>query len=308
MQRNAGRRLLSLLCAVVLLSLLLPTDSFAAVGDVAGDYYSTDIVTLVNRTPIDSINVGGRTLICAEDMAYHGFTVVWDGTARTLKVAKGGSDFSGGKRTTNSNLPVGTRMGSYYYTDIVTYLDGKVIESFNTGGRTFICAEDMASFGYAVAWNASDRTLTVDNEKRPPSVSAPNTTLKYDGKTTDVSMLYSDKSGLGFYTNSADGICVSWCATNQSGKTINYYTCYFTMYNPVGDLAYDQISGKATKSVKVVGPIKNGDSLLLSSDIIGYSAVCSKIVLDKIYLEYADGTTETVVYGYAGYETAWHKY
>ncbi|MBQ7697599.1 MAG: Ig-like domain-containing protein [Paludibacteraceae bacterium] len=158
---------MSCLLATILFVLLLPHGTLAAVGDVAGNYYSTDIVTIVNRTPINSMNVGGRTLICAEDMAYHGFTVVWDETARTLKVAKGGTDLSGGKQVIASPLPVGARMGSYYYTDIVTYLDEKAIDSYNTGGRTYFCAEDMSAFGYSVTWDGTARTLTVDTPDLP---------------------------------------------------------------------------------------------------------------------------------------------
>lgn len=98
--------------------------------------------------------------------------------------------------------------------------------------------------------------------------------------------------------NSVSGVTVSWIATNQSGKTINYYTCYITMYNPVGDKAYDEITGKSTIKVRTVGPVANGHSLMLY-DLIGYSGFCSRVVIDKVYLEYADGTSEMVSYGYS---------
>ena len=80
------------------------------------------------------------------------------------------------------------------------------------------------------------------------------------------------------------------------------------MYNPVGDLAYDQITNRATVTCKTVGPVANGDSLMLTNALIGYTGVCSKIVMDKIYLEYADGSTEMVTYGYSGGETVWNEY
>jgi hypothetical protein len=79
------------------------------------------------------------------------------------------------------------------------------------------------------------------------------------------------------------------------------------MYNSVGDLAYDSITKKATASVKTVGPVPAGDSLLCDH-VIGYSSVCSKVVLTQIYLEYADGTTEMVPYGYSAQKTLWNKY
>ena len=143
---------------------------------------------------------------------------------------------------------------------------------------------------------------------KQPSISAPTTIARSGNQTMNLSIFYRDHSGFGFYQNSAGGICVGWCATNLSGKTINYYTCYITMYNSVGDLAYDSTTGKATRTVKTVGPLANGDSLLLHDDIIGYAPSCSKIVMDKVYLEYSDGTSEMVPYGYAGYETLYNKY
>lgn len=142
---------------------------------------------------------------------------------------------------------------------------------------------------------SASKTITV---LKRPSIGAP---------LTD-STLFKDGVFLGFYTDSVGGVHVSWKATNLSGKTINYYTCYITMYNPVGDLAYDQIGLEATKTIKIVGPVAPGETLLLFDNLIGYSAVCDTIVMDKIYLEYADGTTEMVQYGYSGGETAWNQY
>lgn len=159
----------------------------------------------------------------------------------------------------------------------------------------------------ATSQNGKSARCTVNVVKRP-SISAPTPVITYGNETVDTTALFSDGSGLGFYTNSADGVCVSWGATNQSGKTVNYYTCYITMYNPVGDLAYDQITNRATVTCKTVGPVANGDSLMLTNALIGYTGVCSKIVMDKIYLEYADGSTEMVTYGYSGGETVWNEY
>jgi len=132
------------------------------VGKVAGDYYYTDIVTTVNGTPIEAINIGGMTLINVEDLRTHGFSVVWDGGARTLRAARSNTaPVTGGAATPSTSGTVGARLGSYYYTDIVTYLDGYAINGYNTDGRTFICAEDMRYYGYSVIWNENARTLTV---------------------------------------------------------------------------------------------------------------------------------------------------
>ncbi len=50
--------------------------SAAVPGTAAGSYYYTDIVTYLWNTPVNSINIGGVTLIDAESMSYYGFTVI----------------------------------------------------------------------------------------------------------------------------------------------------------------------------------------------------------------------------------------
>ncbi|MBQ9459155.1 MAG: hypothetical protein IJU66_04400 [Oscillospiraceae bacterium] len=131
------------------------------VGKPAGDYFFTDIVTTVNGTRIDAINVGGMTLINVEDLSTHGFTVVWNEKERTLRAAKSSDAPLGGSEAASPSGKVGAKLGVYYYTDIVTYLDGYAVNAYNTGGRTYICAEDMRAYGYSVIWDGEARTLTV---------------------------------------------------------------------------------------------------------------------------------------------------
>ena len=58
---------------VLLIALIIPTNAFAKSGDIAGVYYSTDIKTMLNGYEIDAINIGGQTLINAEDMHFYSF-------------------------------------------------------------------------------------------------------------------------------------------------------------------------------------------------------------------------------------------
>nr|MBQ4318070.1 hypothetical protein [Clostridia bacterium] len=55
-------------------------------GQVAGNYYSTDIVTTLNGTPIESYNLGGRTVIVAEEMLKFGYSVVWHPDEKMLTI------------------------------------------------------------------------------------------------------------------------------------------------------------------------------------------------------------------------------
>lgn len=103
--------------------------------------------------------------------------------------------------------------------------------------------------------------------------------------------------GFCYYKNSANGIKVCWGGENLSGKTINYYTVTIYFYNSVGDPAYSEITGKSSKTVKFVGPVKpNGDLLIYG--IVDYVPVCSKVLIGEITVEYSDGTSDTGWYGW----------
>lgn len=122
--------------------------------------------------------------------------------------------------------------------------------------------------------------------------------------TTRIGVPYSTDSsyslvlgGFGFTVNSVNGIKFLWKADNNSNKTINYYTVTLYFYNAVGDPAYDEITGKCTKTVKYVGPVQPNSQLLIYN-IVGYVPACSKIVVGDITLDYSDGTSETGWYGY----------
>ena len=114
----------------------------------------------------------------------------------------------------------------------------------------------------------------------------------------DMRTLIDAPSLFAFDTNSADGVRIALMANYKGSKTINYYTVNFSAYNSVGDPVVDEISGKSKFSIKSVGPVKTGESICLY-DIFAYSAVCSKIVVDSINIQYADGSTVTGTYPYS---------
>lgn len=139
----------------------------AAPGDVAGEYFSTKIGTFLNGCEIDSINIGGQTLISAEAMHYYSFNVVWDESERTLRIDSVPHAVNGSAPyIKKSNYPDGMVLGNYYETDIVTYLDGKPITAYNIGGRTYVHAEEMRNFGYEVIWDEADRNLFIKSPDR----------------------------------------------------------------------------------------------------------------------------------------------
>lgn len=151
-----------IIITVIMVLSLLSVKAYARSGDIAGVYYSTDIVTTLNGVEIDAINIGGQTLISAEDMHYYGFNVLWDPASRELRItSKKYADRGIPPEVTRNNQVSGTVLGNYYETDIITYLNNKTITSYNVGGRIYIHAEETRSHGFDAIWNKDDRTLTV---------------------------------------------------------------------------------------------------------------------------------------------------
>lgn len=147
--------------------LLCGADSYAAVGDVAGNYYYTDIKTYLYYSPVTSYNIGGKTVIDAEILNWHyGFDVYWHDDTRVLEILDKGGMFNSLESMSGSlceglDGAVGDIAGNYYSTDIITTVDGMEIESYNIGGRTCIAAEQLRDFGYNVIWDETARTLTI---------------------------------------------------------------------------------------------------------------------------------------------------
>lgn len=91
--------------SIVLLSIIfLLTATFTAaaakplkVGDVIGKIYYTDIKTYIDGKQIDSVNIGGRTMISVENLQYMGYLVEWNGTDRTLNITSNASYNISGK-------------------------------------------------------------------------------------------------------------------------------------------------------------------------------------------------------------------
>lgn len=105
----------------------------------------------------------------------------------------------------------------------------------------------------------------------------------------------SSPSEFKYHRNAVDGISLTWVSVNNTGKRINYYTANISTYNPVGDPSYDENSGKSTFRINYVGPIEDGEELLIF-DRFTYQGALEKITIDSLTLKYDDGTEETIEY------------
>lgn len=72
-------------------------------------------------------------------------------------------------------LTPGDPIGWVLHSDIVTYIDGHPIRSYNIGGYTYVVAEDLMQYGFHVEWDAVGRRLIVHTDR----------TASPDGYTAD---------------------------------------------------------------------------------------------------------------------------
>ena len=132
---------------------------FVFPGTIINQYLHTDIKAIIDGKVIRSYNIDGNTAIIAEDLAAYGFNVVWNGENRTLSVEEGDKTVKGGFEGEASAGKVGTPAGDVLYTDIITYVNGKQVTSYNIGGMTAIPIDDLGAFGN-VKWDGDARTIS----------------------------------------------------------------------------------------------------------------------------------------------------
>lgn len=277
---------------VIVFACAFALNAFAS--DKVGYSVYTDIIASINDYNIASYNIDGYTAVVAEDLRNYGFDVIWNEGARTLSITRGNSNHVASTyiAPTVSKAQIGKKANDIYSTDIQTYINNNWVQSYNIGGKTIVRFDDLSVFG-AINYNDNRRRLDLDisdglNYKISPPI---------EGKSFSPAGLY-------FKTNSAGGIQVRWYAKNNTNKTINYFTTKYYMFNSVGDFAYDRW-GKNSFTRKLVGPVAPGKELLnFTGKYEGevYDVPCSTIYLYEIFLEYSDGTSETIYYNHIGRE------
>jgi uncharacterized protein YkwD len=137
-------------------------------GDFLGNVLNTDIRVNINGVPIMGYNINGCTYVVAEDLDAYGFVVDWNPAVRRLDISQGTS--TAVPRTVYNINP--SRVGSiafpYVYTDILAFIDGTQVTSYNIQGSTVVLIDDVANlFGMDINWNGSLRTLSVTTPPPP---------------------------------------------------------------------------------------------------------------------------------------------
>ena len=136
----------------------------AQTGDVIGHIYSTDIRAYINDTEVPAYNIGGRTVVIAEDLLQ---STEYHDEFRTLLIG----DFYPNALSSGSNATDGDSgrvIGDIYETDIKTYMYDKEIPSYNLNGKTAVAIEDLGGFreyndlGGRYFYDDDTRTLKLD--------------------------------------------------------------------------------------------------------------------------------------------------
>ena len=141
------------------LALVLPAAAAEPqVGEVVGHTYATDVIAQIDGHTLRSYNIGGTTAVVVEDLKDYGFAVTWDGEDRTLWVERDlGAQVSGDYQPQGLTQPSGAMLGDIYATDIRTFVQGELVESFALHGETAITLSQLGQAGTLV-WNEEGRT------------------------------------------------------------------------------------------------------------------------------------------------------
>ena len=111
----------------------------------------------------------------------------------------------------------GDPIGDVLYTDIVAYIDGYPIRSYNINWNTYIVVEDLMAYGFGVTWIPEDGGRLIIAKERTAAPSAYTTTYQPEANTHTpgtVAMQY-------LYTN-----VTTWIGDTQvTGYNIGGYTC-----------------------------------------------------------------------------------
>ena len=225
-----------LLCFCTVLCVVLLMSASYAYADGLGYVKETDIVTFIDLCPIESFNYKGNTFVIAEALSKYGFDVAWDGDARTLDITRRERNFtpyvSDFINVQKENVTF-KDIFKVYQTDIKTYINGNLAESYNIFGTTIVSVDAVGEYGGGI--------VKYDDEKRRLDVciiekeienceekteSDENSALTEKGFfDSDGNLLYGIKTSTATsrYGTSEGYICGDF----SRGKTVSVLDAYF---------------------------------------------------------------------------------
>lgn len=159
------KRSLCFFLTLLLLLTLCPVTGAASAPSYAA--YS-DVTVTVNGHPLRSYSVNCQTAVAVEDLSGYGFTVRWNGSARTIKVTRETPlPTVWPEYTPATGQTPGEWAADICATNIKTYVNGKQVDSYNIGGRTLILFSSLSVFGPMVTDDAARTCELTLKQYRP---------------------------------------------------------------------------------------------------------------------------------------------
>jgi hypothetical protein len=134
------------------------TSAAFKVGDKLGNVLNTDIKTYINGERIPCYNIDNKSVVLIADLRNYGFDVEFDESTRTSTVKRNiEKKFTPIQGIANNTAKPGTIAFSYLYTDIVAYVNGRLVESYNVQGNLAIFFSALGDYG-TFQWSGNART------------------------------------------------------------------------------------------------------------------------------------------------------
>ena len=144
--------------------LMIGITAEARTGDVKGYIYSTDIRVMINGIEEPSYNIGGKTVVIAEDIT----SCYYRDNLRTLIIGEFYPKLLTAGKNPQNGLMIGEKVGTVYETDIKTYFHGFEIPCYSLNGKMAVAVEDLggddtfSETGGKFNWNPDERLLTLE--------------------------------------------------------------------------------------------------------------------------------------------------
>lgn len=123
---------------------------------------TTDICAYINNFPISTYNLNNQNAVYASNLRNYGFDVLWNEAERRVDITLSKNDIEGSFGILRDHISsAGSVISSATNTDIVTYINGEKVESFNIDGKTVIYLKELKRFG-EIVWDASQRAAKVE--------------------------------------------------------------------------------------------------------------------------------------------------
>lgn len=215
------------------------TVTYAKTGDILGYAKYTDISAYINHYPITSYNINDYTAIVAEDLRNYGFNVVWDGENRSLSITKNSdaTQITPYGTVYKYSAKAGQNSFPYLQTDIVTYVNGSAVESFNIDGKTCVYMDALSSYG-DVIWVPEIRAIKMWISDLPQTTYQPLADISTTNKPT-ISVPYTNDTNKSSISATELKDLMEWINTGLKYENNSIRCC--SSYTKYGDSSFKRL-------------------------------------------------------------------